>query len=371
MKKSLTPKTIIIYLIKEFSFSLLVFFSIFVSLILLSTFLEEIIFFKDKNITGNFYIKIFSLTLIRAPTILLNMLPFIFLFSGIFFFAKLLRNNEIMPLNLSGVSKNFTSLIPAIYSLFLGLVIIFLFTPISAELSKYYESYKRQYANNENLIVMSDNGLWVKEKTNLNIKIFRADVIRGNNFNELKNLVIFNFDQANNFVERIESETALINSNGIWILQKVKKINYRDNGKVNFFKELKYETQISLDELKKYFINANVYSIWNINQELKKLNEKGYYGQELIITFNKYLSLPFLLFAMIMISTIFTLHNGYNFNNFIYAFFGIMTGIIIYFLSDLSIALGKNGKLPLALSVWVPVFIIITVSCFGILKKND
>ena len=74
---------------------------------------------------------------------------------------------------------------------------------------------------------------------------------------------------------------------------------------------------------------------------------------------------------MIMISTIFTIYNGYNFNNFIYAFFGVMTGILIYFLSDISVALGKSGKLPLALSVWVPILVILTISSFGIMRKND
>ena len=369
MNKKLTPKTIIKYIVKEFNYSLLIFLSIFISLILLTTFLEEVIFFKDKNITGNLYLKTLSLTLIRTPTTLINMLPFIFLFSGIFFFAKILKNNEIMPLNLSGVSKNYTSLIPAVYSLVLGILIILILTPISAELSKYYEAYKRQYSNNENLIVMSDNGLWVKEKNNGNIKILRADTIKNSNFNKLNNLVIFVFDKNNQFKQRLDSKIAYISDDKKWILKKVKKIDSKEQS--IFFEELNYETNINLEELKSYFINANVYSIWNINRELKKLNEKGYFGQELIITFNKYLSLPFLLFSMIMISTIFTIHNGYNFNNFIYAFFGVMTGILIYFLSDISIALGKNGKLPLALSVWVPILIILTISSFGIMKKND
>lgn len=142
MTKKFTPRTIIKYIIKEFSFSLFIIFSIFISLILLTTFLEEIIFFKNKNIIGNLYLKTFSLTLIRAPTILINMLPFIFLFAAIFFFAKLMRNNEIMPLNLSGVSKKYTTLIPAIYSFFLGILIVLIFTPISAELLKYYEFIK-------------------------------------------------------------------------------------------------------------------------------------------------------------------------------------------------------------------------------------
>jgi len=369
MTKKFTPRTIIKYIIKEFSFSLFIIFSIFISLILLTTFLEEIIFFKNKNIIGNLYLKTFSLTLIRAPTILINMLPFIFLFAAIFFFAKLMRNNEIMPLNLSGVSKKYTTLIPAIYSLLLGILIVLIFTPISAELLKYYESYKREYSNNENLIVMSDNGLWVKEKDNVNTKIIRADTIKNNNFKELNNLIIYKFDKNNQFIERLDSEVANIDNLKKWTLKKVKKIDFND--KTFYYEVLPYDTSIDLDELKNYFINANVYSIWNINNQLKNLNEKGYFGQELVITFNKYLSLPFLLFSMVIISTIFTIHNGYNFNNFIYAFFGVVTGIIIYFLSDLSIALGKNGKLPLSLSVWVPILIILTVSSFGIMKKND
>ena len=71
----------------------------------------------------------------------------------------------------------------------------------------------------------------------------------------------------------------------------------------------------------------------------------GYFGEEIIIKFHKYLSLPFLLFAMIVLSTFFTIKMNFTFNNFIYAFLGILTGIIVYFFYDLSIAVGKNGKL--------------------------
>jgi hypothetical protein len=48
MTKRYTPKTLINYLIKEFSLSLFIFFSIFLSLIILSSYIEEI-FFLEKN----------------------------------------------------------------------------------------------------------------------------------------------------------------------------------------------------------------------------------------------------------------------------------------------------------------------------------
>ena len=74
---------------------------------------------------------------------------------------------------------------------------------------------------------------------------------------------------------------------------------------------------------------------------------------------------------MVVVSTIFTLNTNYQFNNFIYTFFGVLTGIVIYFLSDLSIALGKSGRIPLILSVWVPILLIMILSTINLIKNND
>ena len=57
--KRYTPKILIKYLIKEFAFSLLIFTLIFSSLIILTTFVEELIFFKEKQINNNFFFKDF------------------------------------------------------------------------------------------------------------------------------------------------------------------------------------------------------------------------------------------------------------------------------------------------------------------------
>jgi lipopolysaccharide export system permease protein len=368
MTKRYTPKTLINYLIKEFSLSLFIFFSIFLSLIILSSYIEEIFFFREKQISGNLFIKTFILSLIKTPTLIINMSPFIFLFSGIFFYVKLLRSNEITPLSLSGFSKNFVTLVPAIYSFLLGVFVILFLTPISSSLSRYYETVKQNYSKNDNLLVMSNTGLWVKEKKNNETIIIRADKIIDQNFENLKNITIYKFSNNGELVERIDTKKAEVQKNN-WVLDNAKILDQDNVNKEE--KKLNFETSISLTNLKNFFSNSETLSIWNINDEINQIKELGYYGQELIITLNKYLSLPFLLSSMIVLATFFTIKTGYQFNNFIYAFFGVLAGIFIYFLSDLSIAIGKSGKMPLIMSVWVPVILIMILSIYSIVKEEN
>jgi len=367
MKKIYTPKTIIFYLIKEFNSSILIFFSIFISLVLLSNFIEEIIFFRDKEIQEELIIKAFLLSLFKTPTIIISMMPFIFLFSGIFFFAKLIRVNEITPMSLSGFSKIYISSIPAVYSFIIGMIIIVAATPIVSELAKYYEASKQKYSNNENLIVMSNTGLWIKEKTLKNTYLIRTDQIKDQNFTSLKNISIYKFDNNNNFIQRIDGNFATIEDKK-W---KIPNATINANNEITKISNLNYITTIDFKKIKSFFTNPDIYSFWNILKEQENMQNMGYYGQELIIKFNKYLSLPIMLFSMVIISTIFTINLNYRFNNFGYAFIGILTGIFFYFLGDLSIAIGKSGKLPLVLSVWVPTILIMTISIFSLISEKE
>jgi len=367
MIKRYTPKIIIKYLIKEFCFSLFIFSSIFLTLILLSSFIEEMVFFRNKKFEGNIIIETLFLSLIQMPTIFISMLPFVFLFSGIFFFVKLMRSNEITPLSLSGFSKSHIALIPAFFAFLFGVIIILFITPISSELSKYYEITKQRYSKNDNLIIINNTGLWVKEKIDNYTYLIRADTIENQEFKNLKNLTIYQFDNDMNFLKRIDANDVIVNGFN-WSLKESKTL--LQNG--NLEKSDKYyETKINFQDFSSFFSNADTFSFWNIVEQINSRKNIGYYSQELIIKFNKFITMPIMLFLMVIISTIFTLNANYQFNNFIYSFFGVMTGIIVYFLGDLSIALGKSGKIPLILSVWVPILLIMILSSINLIKNND
>ena len=368
MKKYL-PKTLIKYLSYEFTKCFLIVLLVFLSISLLTNFVEELIFFKDKKIE-NLLLSLITLTTLKTINSLIEISIFIFLFSGIFFFVKFLKNNELNAIKLSGISNLLSILTPALLSFGIGLFIIFAITPISAEGLKFYEKYKRNYSQNDNLIVINDSGLWFMEKNEESYKIIRADKIVDNDFSKFYNSTIYTLDTDFNFLNRYDSKLVFINKKE-WILENTKLLSGNDNAQNKKEKDYTLKSSIDINELKNLFTNANTISFWEILNSIKKLNDRGYSGDELKIKFHKYLSLPIYLFSMIILATVFTINIKKNYSNFIYVFFGIILGIIIYFLNDLSIALGIAGKMPLAVSVWIPIFLIIVISAINLIKINE
>ena len=369
MKKYL-PTTLIKYLSYEFAKCLLIIFSIFLSISLLTNFVEELIFFQNKAI-DNLVLNLTILTAAKTINTLLESSVFIFLFAGIFFFVKFLKNNELNSIKLSGISNLLSILTPALLSFCIGIFIIFAITPISAEGIKFYEKYKRNYSQNDNLIVINDSGLWFMEKNQEIFKIIRADKIIDNDFSKFYNSTIYILDTDFNFLNRYDSKLIFINKKE-WILENTKVLSENQNTqKINQEKEYTLNSSIDMNEIKNLFTNASTISFWEILNSIKKLNDRGYSGDELKIKFHKYLSLPIYLFSMIILATVFTINIKKNYSNYIYVFFGIILGIVIYFLNDLSIALGIAGKMPLSISVWIPIFLIIVISLINLIKINE
>ena len=50
---------------------------------------------------------------------------------------------------------------------------------------------------------------------------------------------------------------------------------------------------------------------------------------------------------------------------------GLVTCIFIYYLKDLSIALGKTNRIPLVLATWMPIIILSIFGSIGILQINE
>ena len=368
--KNYLPQTLIKYLSIEFIKCLLIVSCVFLSVLMLTNFVEELIFFKEKQI-DNLLLNISILVSVKTLNTLIESSVFIFLFSGIFFFVKFLKNNELNSIKLSGISNLLSIFTASFLSFFIGVFIIFAITPISAEGMKFYEQYKRNYTQNDNLIVINDSGLWFMEKKENNYRIIRADRIIDNDFSKLYNSTIFSLDENFNFQQRYDSKLVFINKKQ-WILENTKTL-ISDNIEQKDYqeKDFKLNSTIDINNLKNLFTNADTISFWEMLNNIKKLNERGYSGDELKIKFHKYLSLPIYLFSMIILSTVFTINIKKNFSNFIYIFFGIILGIIIYFLIDLSIALGISGKIPLTISVWIPIFLIIVISTMNLININE
>ena len=94
--------------------------------------------------------------------------------------------------------------------------------PITSALVKKYESIKGTYEKDqEYLAAITENGIWIKEKDLQKNNIIRSLYLKDKNLIEV---TIYEFDEKNNFIRRIEAASADISSLK-WSLKNVKIIN--------------------------------------------------------------------------------------------------------------------------------------------------
>ena len=123
---------------------------------------EEINFFKDIDV--GIFLPI-SLSLLYVPSILYNMFPFIIFLSGIWFFLKIKKSDELTAMKVSGLSNFSVIIIPGLLSILIGVFFITSINPITSVLVKKYETIKGNYERDlDYLAAITENGIWIKEK---------------------------------------------------------------------------------------------------------------------------------------------------------------------------------------------------------------
>jgi lipopolysaccharide export system permease protein len=326
---------------------------------------EEINFFKDVDI--GFKLPLI-LTFMYVPSLLSNFFPFIILISCIWFFLKIRKTDELTAINISGVSNVSIILIPCTLTIILGIFFVTSLSPLTSALVKKYESIKGTYeTDQEYLAAITENGIWIKEKSLNKNSLIRATHLSEENLIEVS---IYEFNGNNDFIRRLDADLANISTQK-WILKNVNIISSNENNNLRNIKEVTYDSLYNLKKIKSLYSNLDTISFWDIENEIKLLEERGYSTKDMEVKLHKSFAFPFYLLSMVLLSAVFTLAANYKDNGWHYVFISIALSILIFFFNDFSAALGKTEKLPLEVSVWMPVAIIFIFSLIGLIHANQ
>ena len=126
-------KTYVKFLISLFSITFIKAFLVFFILILVTNILEQIDFFKGIDVGFSYLI---FLSILNAPSVIFEILPFIFLISTQVFFITLIDKNELGIFKYSGLNNYKIIKIIGSYTFILGLIFIILFYNISSIMKK-------------------------------------------------------------------------------------------------------------------------------------------------------------------------------------------------------------------------------------------
>ena len=326
---------------------------------------EEINFFKDFDVGIEVPI---ILSMLYIPNLLYNAFPFVILLSGIWFFQKIKKTDEIIALRVSGLSNFSVILVPSILSIILGVFIITAINPITSALIKKYETIRGSYEKEQNyLAAITLNGIWIKEKNFGKNYIIRSQNLNNQNLTEV---TIYEFDYSNNFIKRIEAESADISSLN-WKLKNAKVIDADGKVVAKNIDNLSYQSMYDIQKIKSLYSNLDTISFWNIENEIKLLEDRGYSTTEMRSKLQRSLAFPFFLLSMVLLSGLFTIGIRLKENNWTYIFVAIITSVLIFYFNDFSAALGKTDKLPIEVAVWMPIVIIFIFSAVGLIHANQ
>ncbi len=354
------------YLLKNFlKTALLVILGTYCFGVILNLF-EEIEFFK--NIDVSFFTPL-MLTSIFVPSMITKLLPFIIFISSMVFMLRIRNNKDMLTLKVYGYSNIKIFFILATTSFVLGWLILIIVNPITSSMVKYYEKTKSQYARDiDHLVTFNKNGLWIKENLESGERVITASKTEGYNLIDVK---IFHLNEKYNLYEKIYSPKVNIKSNQ-WELIEVTisspkggVFEKKELDSYNLYSKYNYEKITSL------FNNFDTISFLDLIINYKNLQKNGYNQSFLNQSLHTMLSLPFFLFLMTALAAILTMNTLKKSDGFRFIILGLIVSVLIYYLKDLSLALGQTDRVPLILAIWAPIIALSFFTFIGVLQINE
>ena len=355
-------KTYIIFLLKLFITSFIKIFSIFFLVILITNIIEQIEFFKEVNFHFTYII---FLSFLNTPSITFEIFPFIFLIATQIFFIKLIDNNELEILKYSGVNNNKIISIIAIFSFILSTFLMIFFYNFSSIMQNTYLEIKNKHTKDDKyLAVITENGLWIKDKIDNKINIINASNV---NDKFLIDVVITQFDEDFNLIKTIQSPKINITS----FKWQLFDVTISKNNNINKFSEQQLLSNFDLKKINSLFSNLSSLTIPSLIKLRKSYQSLNYSLIEIDSHLFKIITYPVYLTLITLLSSVIMFNIGYQKGTLHKIIFGIFFSVVIYYINYFFNILGTTEKIPLIVSISLPLILLAIINMISIIRLNE
>jgi lipopolysaccharide export system permease protein len=312
---------------------------------------------------------LFEMAALKLPHTAQEVLPFAILFGTMLAFWRLTRNNELVVARAAGVSV-WQFLTPAILvALLIGIVAVTVFNPIASFAEAAYEKLEsRVLRTGSDPLILSDAGLWLRQSdTSGNQIIIHAGKIASKRL-ILDPVTLFFFDDSTQFTARVDAQSAKLEK-GDWLIEN--GVRWVPNELPQSFTELRLATTLTARKIEESFGSPETMSFWDLPGFIALLEQSGFPAQRHRLYFNVLLARPFLLCAMVLVAATFSLRLQRRGGAGLMIVGGVISGFLLYFLSDVVFALGLSAKVPVALAAWTPTGVSLIFGASMLLHLED
>lgn len=292
---------------------------------------------------------IFKLGLLKLPQVSLQLIPFAILFSSIFTFWKLTKNNELVVARAAGFSVwHFLTPVIAI-AVGIGVLKIIALNPLSAVLLNRYEYLNQRYLKADStLIDMQESGLWLRQKEANNNEI----IVFAREFDPkkwaLEDITVF-IIQDNKLLERYDAEKGSLGDKA-WVFRDTVKHDFK--GAPVIIDQFVLETSVTQDEINDSFASADTVSFWKMPQFIASLESLGFPTTKFRIFYNALLADPLLFLAMVFLAAGVSLRPPRHGKIFLMVASGVVIGFLVFIADNFLQAWGLSETIPPFVAGW-------------------
>jgi lipopolysaccharide export system permease protein len=294
---------------------------------------------------------VIEMALLKLPLMSEELLSFAILFGGMLVFARLTRSRELVVARAAGVSV-WGFMLPAIGLAFvIGAANITLFNPIASVTTSRYEWLESNYLRgHSSLLAVSKSGLWLRQGDDKGQSIVHAQRMLPQGM-EMQDITIFMFEGKDHFLGRIDAAQAQL-KDGYWDLANA-WLTAPDTPP-RFEPRYLMKTNLTREDVQDSFASPETMSFWDLPVFIEVLEGAGFSALQHRLYWHSLIASPILLCAMVLIAATFTLRLSRRGGTALLIAGGVAVGFLLYFLTDVVYALGRNASIPVVLAAWTP-----------------
>ena len=355
------------YIVLRVVQSLTLAFAVVTGIIMLVDFVEG-----SRNLSGDTDIsslELSLLTLLKAPTLIEQTIPFVVLFGVMGALYGLNKRSELIVMRASGLSA-WRFLRPVIIvTCSFGIIWTLFLNPLASRLMGKYADLQSNFSGRS---TSQSNEIWLREGT-----LFSQTVIRADRFdpqtNSLVNATFYNLDLdglgGTSYSRRFDAEKAQLVPGGYWQLENVIE---NAPGQIKQERDIvSFPSLTTKEQLQSLGDNMISLPFWALPSAIEKNNRAGFSSLSLKLQFNKLLALPFMLIAMTFIAAGVSMELTRQGGTLKLLIMGAIFGFGVYFTDSMLTAFGEVGMIPVILAAWATPIMVLLLGISYLAKIED
>ncbi len=331
--------------------------------VVLTTIFGLLFFIQELDHAGDGYgaLEIGLYVIVSSPQQMINLAPVIVLLGSVIALAQLDTSNELGTIVCAGVSKLQLIVIVGIPSLLLMILLWGLMEFVTPPLQTEAEEYRLAHRYGQQ-VSLADGGVW---SVSANRYLHVGQMDKGQNPGDVD---LFVFDGAGNLQRAIHANTAVVESDGTWLLQKVVRKDLGGAGVIDSSRvaELSVPGLLKPQELPNLNTSIGGMNLSTLYNYSKHRSIASLTGDDYMREFWQRALMPFTVLAMALLAVPIAVNPGSNRSRSIGVrmSLGALVGILFYLGAQIVYSLGQLMAINYIVVASSPALIILLVAMY-------